>query len=54
MTFIADDRNGHTVYVNAPTWTVAEQMCRRDDFTLVGEYQGQVACDFPTEGDTIQ
>ena len=54
MTFIADDRYGHTVYVNAPTWTVAEQMCQRDDFTLVGEYQGQVACDFPTEGDTIQ
>lgn len=59
MIYIADDVMGRTVFINAPSWSVAEQMCLNQNLELVGEhvpipeiYQ-QPPLDL-TEGDTLQ
>lgn len=37
-TYLFDDRDGLSVYLNAESWAVAERLARDNGLQLVGEY----------------
>lgn len=55
MNWLADDLTGESVYFTAPSWAAAEDICRDNDWTLVGEYiESQPGPLWLTHGETLQ
>ena len=55
ITFLCDDRDLKSCFINAETWEEAEEIALEHDYTLIGEYVETLPGPFwLTYGETMQ